>query len=704
MSILRRIIDWLPRDMSLPDDEFRSRHRALTGMLLLHVPVLFAFGYFGPGFDVVPLSVELIFPLVTAVLGALPMIRRRLRTFAVTTGLIYSSVVLLHMSGGAAESALHFLIVLAFVFLYRDWFLFAWAIVLMGFSYKLLELTQGALGDLVPATGSPEMALWALMTAASIASIGLILAWKSAADSQAATIAALETARERDEAAARRDAYGKMYVNLARRSQSLVDRQLTVIDHLEQQVDDPDILAGVFELDHLTTRIRRHGESLLVVADVNLTNRSTEPVQLSDIVRGAQSEIEQYRRVDARIDPSIVVQPAVTRDLVHLLAELLDNATTYSPPSTTVKVHARAGDSGSVVVTVEDHGLGLTPDRLAQSNIDVQDTNALDENSVRHLGFRVIARLAEKHGITVRLTSTNGGGVTAWIDVPAPAIASADTSNLNPARLPQLQDEPTAASAPSPTQAPATPEPAAPAPVAPTPQPAAPQPAAVPTAQADPAPSAEEPDDAGDLPRRTASPAPMSAGFSASGVRRRGRRARTPVAKPHDRQPAAPGSATSDQQAREQRSSDDETAPPVRPPTVDRPLPTGAVRMPKPPSAPLSATQPDASQPNAPHSGARQPGGGQAGAQAAPAARAAEADERARQPQAGGQDRSAPIQASTNGMPPLPRRERGATDETPAKDEALDLFSDLVGEDTGARSSLGDFQRGQESARKEARE
>ncbi len=104
-------------------------------------------------------------------------------------------------------------------------------------------------------TSTPEMALWALMTAASVASVGLILAWKSAEESQRATIAALETARERDEAASRRDAYGKMYVNLARRGQSLVDRQLTVIDELEQQVEDPDILSGVFELDHLTTRI-----------------------------------------------------------------------------------------------------------------------------------------------------------------------------------------------------------------------------------------------------------------------------------------------------------------------------------------------------------------------------------------------------------------------------------------------------------------
>ncbi len=128
VSRLRRIIEWLPRDMSLPEEEFRSRHRAMTGMLVLHVPVLFAFGFFTRGLDPVPLAIELAFPLVAALLGALPMVRRSIRTFAVTTGLIYSSVVLLHLSGGAAEASLHFLIVLAFVFLYRDWFLFLWAI------------------------------------------------------------------------------------------------------------------------------------------------------------------------------------------------------------------------------------------------------------------------------------------------------------------------------------------------------------------------------------------------------------------------------------------------------------------------------------------------------------------------------------------------------------------------------------------------
>ncbi len=678
MSVLRRIVAWLPRDMSLPEDEFRSRHLAMTVMLLLHVPALFFYGYVVRGFEAAPLAVEVAFPLVAAVLGALPMVRRQIRMFAVTSGLIYSSVALLHLSGGAAESSLHFLIVLAFVFLYREWFLFLWAIGLMGFSYQLLELTQGVLGDVDVEPATPEVALWALMTAASIASVGLILAWKSAQDSQAATIAALEAARERDEAAERRDAYGKMYVNLARRSQSLVDRQLAVIDQLEDDVDDPDILAAVFELDHLTTRVRRHGESLLVVADVDLPVRTNQPVPLSDVVRGAQSEIEQYRRVDARIDPSIAVHGPATRDLVHVLAELLDNATTYSPPSSTVKVHARAGDAGAIVLTIEDRGLGLTPDRLAQANRDLQDTEALDENAIRHLGFRVIARLAQKHGVRVRLTSTNGGGVTAWVELPAPIVASSDVSNLPPARLPDPDEqaapveEPTAsapapAPTPAPTQptAPATPPAATPAPTANGGAPALPQrgadrpasPAATPVAP--PAESTPQPTTSPATPPAppTAEPAPatpMSAGFSASGRRgRRGRRGRSPVSGSHDRTtpvapPATPPPAP---------DAGDVTPPAARPP-APRPLQTGAVRLPKPPDP--VAPSPESALPT----------------------------------------------RSNNEAPPLPRRERGATgagdDDSSGDAEALDLFGDFDAE-TSARSTLADFQRGQESARKEAR-
>ncbi len=679
MSVLRRIVAWLPRDMSLPEEEFRSRHLAMTVMLLLHVPALFVYGYVVRGFEAGPLALEVAFPLVAAVLGALPMVRRQIRMFSVTTGLIYSSVALLHLSGGAAEASLHFLIVLAFVFLYREWFLFLWAIGLMGFSYQLLELTQGVLGDVGVEPATPEVALWALMMAGSIASVGLILAWKSAQDSQAATIAALEAARERDEAAERRDAYGKMYVNLARRSQSLVDRQLAVIDQLEDDVDDPDILAAVFELDHLTTRVRRHGESLLVVADVDLPVRTNQPVPLSDVVRGAQSEIEQYRRVDARIEPSIAIHGPATRDLVHVLAELLDNATTYSPPSSTVKVHARAGDAGAVVLTIEDKGLGLTPERLAQANRDLQDTEALDENAIRHLGFRVIARLAVKHGVRVRLTSTNGGGVTAWVELPAAIVASSDTSNLAPARLPDTVDDPSVVAAP-PTEpaAPPVPDPApaaaaAPAPVgdapAPAPDlpvrgapalpqrgrqdaPAAAPPAAAPPAAAPPAAAAPAaaPPAAATPP---AQPAPMSAGFSASGRRRRGRRGRSPVAGSHDRS-AAPAPRP---EAAPGPTADDQTMPPVRPPIAGTPLQTGAVRLPKPPEP--VAPAPEAALPTRPNTDA----------------------------------------------PPLPRRERGATDPAPTSsgdEEALDLFGGFDGSDAG-RSTLADFQRGQESARKEAR-
>ena len=647
--------------MSLSEEDFRRRHLLLTLVLLCHVPALFAYGYLVGGFDVTPLAIEVAFPLVAAVLGALPTVRRRIRMFAVTTGLIYSSVALLHLSAGAAEASLHFLVVLAVVFLYREWFLFVWSILLMGFSYQLLAITEGVLGvGVEPA--APEMALWALLAAGGVASIGMIAAWRSAQDSHEAVVAALESARERDEAAARRDAYGKMYVNLARRSQSLVDRQLTVIDQLEDDVDDPDVLAAVFELDHLTTRIRRHGESLLVVADVDLPARATEPVSLTDVVRGAQSEIEQYRRVDAGIDPSITIKPGAARDLVHLLAELLDNATTYSPPNSMVKVHAHAGDAGAVVLTVEDRGLGLTPDRLAQANRDLQDTDALDENAVRHLGFRVMARLAEKHGVTVRLTSTNGGGVTAWVELPASVIASSDPSNLSPARLPDVPvagEEPATAEPPSlpqrgtpvdapPPTAPPGPPPAGapepgpadtpelpPAATAPQPPPAATQPAPPSGPESPASPPADPPAPTPAVPPAPV-PAPVPVGFSANGRSRRSRRGRSPVNGSHGRTTSLPPPELAE-------------APPPSMPSA-------------PPSGSDTTPSPEPQEPTT-----------------RPAAEA----------------------------PPLPRRERGASvAEEPAEpglpDEAMDLFA---GYDDGAagRASLGDFQRGQESARREAR-
>ena len=663
MSILRRIVDWLPRDMSLPEEEFRSRHRAMAGLLLLHLPVLAVYGW-SQGAELVPLAIELApmaVLLAIAVIGAMP---HTAKAFAAGTGLLYGSLVLLHLSGGAAEASLHFLIVLAFTFLYRIWSLFGWSLVLMASSYALLDLARPFLDTTGVEVVRPEMALGALVTAGSLASIGLVLAWKSAADHLQSAVAALETARERDEAAARRDAYGKMYVNLARRGQSLVDRQLQVIDDLEQDVDDPDILASVFELDHLTTRVRRHGESLLVVADIDLPNRSTEPVPLSDVVRGAQSEIEQYRRVDARIDPSIAVEGTVTRDLVHLLAELLDNATTYSPPSTTVKVHARAGGVGSVVLTIEDRGLGLTPERLAEANADLQNTEELDENSIRHLGFRVVARLAEKHGITVRLTSTNGGGVTAWVEVPADIVVSADTDNLAPARLPDPPAEQPTAEAPVPPPPVDTPPPTE----QPTPSSA---PTSSPTAQPPVPPSPTEQPVPAPAPPAAPSPAKLSQGFSANGRGRRGRRSRSPVSTPHDRQPSAPG-APPPPPAGDQRDGQGPTAPPERPPAAPKPLPTRAVRLPKPEGTtnPSPTHQQPMSTPPAAGAPATNGNGSTPG---------------------------------KDGAAALPRRERGATSQAKAKDEALDLFGELDAVDRG-RSSLGDFQRGQESARKEVRE
>lgn len=156
MSILRRIVNWLPRDMSLPEDEFRSRHRAMVGLLALHLPILAVYGW-TQGIEIVPFAIELApmaLLLAIAVIGALP---HTAKAFAAGSGLLYGSLVLLHLSGGAAEASLHFLIVLAFTFLYRVWSLFGWSLILMASSYTLLDLARPLLDTTGVEVAQPEM-------------------------------------------------------------------------------------------------------------------------------------------------------------------------------------------------------------------------------------------------------------------------------------------------------------------------------------------------------------------------------------------------------------------------------------------------------------------------------------------------------------------------------------------------------------------
>ncbi|SFI38474.1 Signal transduction histidine kinase [Amycolatopsis regifaucium] len=212
-----------------------------------------------------------------------------------------------------------------------------------------------------------------------------------------------------------------IFVNLSRRSQRLVERQLGVIDRLEADEQDPDHLASLFELDHLATRLRRNGESLLVLSGAGLAKSVPKPVPAADVIGAAVSEIEQYARIEIGIVPDVAVQGLTIHDLVHVLAELLDNATYFSEPETKVTVRAVITRKKALAIQVTDHGVGMTEERLAEVNQRLADPPDLDVSVTRRMGLYVVARLARRHGIEVRLRENEDieGGVIARVVVPA---------------------------------------------------------------------------------------------------------------------------------------------------------------------------------------------------------------------------------------------------------------------------------------------
>ncbi|MFD9369144.1 nitrate- and nitrite sensing domain-containing protein [Streptomyces sp. NPDC060020] len=213
-------------------------------------------------------------------------------------------------------------------------------------------------------------------------------------------------------------------VSLSLRTLGLVERQLAVIEELESKEQDPDRLATLFKLDHLATVMRRHNENLLVLAGQEHGHGQGLPVPLVDVMRAAVSEIERYERVDLAALPSYTqVAGHAADDLSHVLAELLENATTFSPPEVKVKVSGWTLDSGDVVLSVVDEGIGVTGDRLESLNSRLSTPEAYDEEpEAEHglgLGLYVAGRLAARHGVTAELRAGRHGGTEALVVVPA---------------------------------------------------------------------------------------------------------------------------------------------------------------------------------------------------------------------------------------------------------------------------------------------
>ncbi|SDP88228.1 Signal transduction histidine kinase [Actinopolyspora xinjiangensis] len=240
------------------------------------------------------------------------------------------------------------------------------------------------------------------------------------------------------EQASLRRGYSDSFVNVSRRSQSLLERQLRLFEQLEHDEDDPDQLATLFRLDHLATRMRRNNENLMVLSGSDMARRFTQPVQLSDVLRAAISEIEHYPRVVVQSPPSARLVGYAGSDLVRLMAELLDNAANFSSPETSVTVSSHQSEDSSLTIDVLDEGIGMGEQELAEANERLASFDEYDLSTSRRMGLLVIARLAGRHGITVRL---HGGddvdGIRATVRIPPDLVVPEGPAQSTAQRTPE---------------------------------------------------------------------------------------------------------------------------------------------------------------------------------------------------------------------------------------------------------------------------
>lgn len=221
-----------------------------------------------------------------------------------------------------------------------------------------------------------------------------------------------------------------MFETMSRRNRSLVDQQLTLIDRLERNEEDPERLDSLFRLDHLAARLRRNSANLLVLAGAQLARDQREPVPLTTVINAAVSEVEDYRRVELTGLPDCMLVGAAAGGAIHLFAELIDNALRYSPPTTTVRVSAARGGDGGVMLRISDSGLGMNDADRRMANMRLHAGGDVTPDNARHMGLFVVGRIAARHGIRVGLrgpaANEAGAGTTAEVYLPPTVLAGAD--------------------------------------------------------------------------------------------------------------------------------------------------------------------------------------------------------------------------------------------------------------------------------------
>ncbi|GGV13123.1 hypothetical protein GCM10010182_36970 [Actinomadura cremea] len=312
------------------------------------------------------------------------------------------------------------------------------------------------------------------------------------------------------EVAARRG-ISEVFVNLARRNQALLHRQLSLLDTMERRTEDPAELSDLFRLDHLATRMRRHAEGLVILAGKTAGRGWRRPVPLVDVVRGAVAEVEDYPRVRVQPLPRVSLLGSAVADVVHLLAEVVENATTFSPPQSPVRVSGHPVANG-FAIEVEDRGLGMTEEALRVANARLADPPEFDPTDSAQLGLFVVARLAARHDVRVTLRPSPYGGTTAIALIPGSLLVEpAEQERLqrrDSGPMPALQQPTAALAGARPAEETggvvrlvAEAEPVRPQPVTEL-QPEPPRPVPEPRPEPEPEPEPEPPLKEGELPKR----------------------------------------------------------------------------------------------------------------------------------------------------------------------------------------------------------